>query len=278
MYMDLDPERLQMKCMYSLSTHHVEIDEATLVLRSFEQGAALTSHGVPGAVEIIGHNIDHIQGPVRGKQGGKVLTTDLNKLSFMSQKLLKILTGQVWESDKQNRCCSFRPLRQRTSGDEPGCSAWPPSQRRLSSPDERQHREGGIFSVNSRIHNARVVTWIWNFSILSICLFVCCSLTELKGLMGLGSRYREVVVVYLVRNSFEFIQEKWMLSLKRKAEMTNEPPGKQSSSLYRCRSRPCWPDTPSRCRAHRTRTASGRRWRSWWRSDGWRGFQPFGRI
>lgn len=51
-----------------MSTHHVEIDEATLVLRALEQGTALASHGVPGTVEVIAHDVDHIQGPGCGKQ------------------------------------------------------------------------------------------------------------------------------------------------------------------------------------------------------------------
>lgn len=51
-----------------MSTHHIEIDEATLVLRALEQGSALASHGVPRAVEVIAHDVDHIQGPGCGKQ------------------------------------------------------------------------------------------------------------------------------------------------------------------------------------------------------------------
>lgn len=44
-------------------THHIEVNEATLVVWASKQGTALTSHGIPGAVEVICHDVDHIQGP-----------------------------------------------------------------------------------------------------------------------------------------------------------------------------------------------------------------------
>lgn len=58
-----------------LSTHHVEVDEAILVLRAFEQGTALTSHGVPRAVEVICHDVDHIQSPGCCKQEDVTMAT-----------------------------------------------------------------------------------------------------------------------------------------------------------------------------------------------------------
>ena len=49
----------------SVLTYDVEVDESTVVLGALEQGTDLSGHGVPGAMEVVGHDVDHIQGPAR---------------------------------------------------------------------------------------------------------------------------------------------------------------------------------------------------------------------
>ena len=52
----------------SVFTYDVEVDESTVVLWALEQGTDLSGHGVPGAMEVVGHNVDHIQGPAQAKK------------------------------------------------------------------------------------------------------------------------------------------------------------------------------------------------------------------
>lgn len=43
-------------------THHIEVHKTTVILRALVQRTALSSHWVPGAMEVIGHDVEHVQG------------------------------------------------------------------------------------------------------------------------------------------------------------------------------------------------------------------------
>lgn len=62
--------------------YDVEVDEAAVVLGALEQGAALSGHGVPGSVEVVGHDVDHVQGPAWEGKAFRFEMTNSNWLSF----------------------------------------------------------------------------------------------------------------------------------------------------------------------------------------------------
>lgn len=42
-------------------THHIEVDELTLIERAAVQRAVVTSEWIPGSVEVIGHDIYEVE-------------------------------------------------------------------------------------------------------------------------------------------------------------------------------------------------------------------------
>ena len=56
-------ERYSVATKHLSPTHHIEVDETSFVSRALVQRAAFSSEGVPRAVEVVAHDVDHIQGP-----------------------------------------------------------------------------------------------------------------------------------------------------------------------------------------------------------------------
>lgn len=56
-------ERYSVATEHLSPTYHIEVDETSFVSRALVQRAAFSSEGVPRAVEVVAHDVDHIQGP-----------------------------------------------------------------------------------------------------------------------------------------------------------------------------------------------------------------------